>query len=121
MIALVPQHEGSFNSDDITAAVIFYGVGFAFMTGMNVLSFFKDNYFLFTGIVSLLLIVFSVVLEIRSKWKLTAGLYALSGFVALSISIYGIYNFQQPISYWLFKVCLSFPLRYGSAVDLLLL
>jgi hypothetical protein len=99
LIALLPVREESYTSGDIIGAIVFSGIGFAFLMVMCILSFFKDNYILQTGGIALYCLLYSVILKVRSNWKITAALYALFGFVALSVCIYGIYSF--PHAYFL--------------------
>ena len=47
------------------------------------------------GSIALFCLVYSVILQARTHWKVTASLYALYSFVALSVTIYGIYDFPK--------------------------
>lgn len=95
LIALMPSNEQEDNSNSIVGAIVFNGAGFALLMGLYILSFFPNNYVLPTGIIAVYCIVYSIILKVRSVWKIASALYALFGFVALSVSIYGIYHFPQ--------------------------
>ena len=91
----IPEH--LFN-----ASILLNGIGFSFIFTFAVLSFFTDNYYILFGLISAFCIVYSVILQYRGAWPLIAGLYALYGFVALSITIGGIYNF--PLAFFLLAI-----------------
>ena len=94
-IALMPKKEESYTSTEIIGAIVFNGLGFIVMMGLFILSFFKDTYVLPTGIIAIYCISFSILLKVRSNWKITAALYAIFGYLALTATIYGIYHFPQ--------------------------
>ena len=94
-IALMPMKEESYSSTGIIGAIIFNGLGFIVMIGLFILSFFKDSYVLPTGIIAFYCISYSILLKVRSNWKITAALYAIFGYLALTATLYGIYHFPQ--------------------------
>jgi hypothetical protein len=102
LIALLPEKKEFYNSGHITGATVLNGFGFALLTTINIVAFFKDHYYLPVGIIAFFLIVYAIILNEYSYWKITAGLYALSGFVALSLYIHAIYNF--PNAYFLLAI-----------------
>jgi hypothetical protein len=79
----------------IISSIIINGLGFSFLLTIFVLAFFKDNYILLFGSIALFCLVYSIFLQSRSSWKVTASLYALYSFVALSVTVYGIYGFPK--------------------------
>jgi hypothetical protein len=79
-------------------SIIMNGLGFSFLIALFVLAFFKDNYILLFGTIALFCIVYSIFLQYWSTWKVTASLYALYSFVALSVTVYGIYAFPKAYS-----------------------
>lgn len=95
LIALIPSNDQNYSSTGIIGAIVFNGMGFALLMGLYILSFFSNNYVLPTGIVAIFCISYSIVLKVRSVWKVAPALYALFGFVALTGTIYGIYHFPQ--------------------------
>ena len=94
-IALMPVKEESYTSTGIIGAIVFNGLGFIVMMGLFILSFFKDAYVLPTGIIAFYCIGYSILLKVKSNWKITAALYAIFGYLALTATIYGIYHFPQ--------------------------
>ena len=101
LTALLPQR-GLFPDNTAVTSVIVNGVGFSFLIALYVLSFFKGNYTLLFGSIALFCILYSILLQFRSAWKVTASLYALYGFVALSVTVFGIYGL--PRAYYLLSL-----------------
>ncbi|MCD4730494.1 MAG: DUF2339 domain-containing protein [Bacteroidales bacterium] len=102
LIALMPKKEELYSDNSIIGSIIFNGLGFTFLITLFILSFFKENYVLLTGAIAFYCIVYSIILQLRSNWRITAALYALFGFVTLSVTIYGLYNF--PHAYFLLAI-----------------
>ncbi|PLW97991.1 MAG: hypothetical protein C0591_05400 [Marinilabiliales bacterium] len=101
LIALVKE-SNSISPDAIIGAVILNGIGFSLLLSLFVMSFFKDDYVLLISSVSIFCLLYSVLLEIRSNWKIAAALYALYGFITLSIAVHAIYDFPQ--AYFLLSI-----------------
>jgi hypothetical protein len=102
LIALMPEKDESYSSSGIIGSIVFNGVGFVFMMTMYILAFFKNNYILPTASIAVYCMLYSIVLKVRTNWKITGAIYALFGFMALSVSIFGIYNF--PRAYYLLAI-----------------
>ena len=100
-VALVRQKERFPDYGAITA-IILNGLGFSLMLTMVVVAFFKDNYILLFGSIALFCLIYSLFLQRRSAWKVSASLYALYSFVALSVTVFGIYGF--PTAYFLLAI-----------------
>ena len=84
------------------SGVMINGFLFSLMITMVVLSFFKTDYILLFFVIASFSLAFSITLKSYSKWKLAPAFYALYGFMALSIAVYGIYGF--PRVYWLLSL-----------------
>ena len=84
------------SSDDFLIGVtITNGILFTFMLLLVVLSFFSTNYVsLFAGI-TLCCLIYSMVLHSRSNWNFASAFYALYGFMAMSIALYGLVGFPK--------------------------
>jgi hypothetical protein len=83
-------------------SIILNGLGFSFLITLFVLAFFRNNYIMLFASIAVFCMIYSVILQSRSSWKVMASLYALYGFVALSVMVYGIYNF--PKAYFLLSI-----------------
>jgi len=94
LVALAKKSE-SISVNGVVGSIILNGLGFSLLLLLYVLSFFKDNYTVMVGSVSAYCLLYSVWLQLRSEWKITAALYALYGFVTLSVTLHGIYSFPD--------------------------
>ncbi len=101
LIALINKSE-LFSKSGIISAIILNGLGFSTLLLLNVMTFFPDNYVLLIGSISAFCLLYSVLLQIRSNWKILAAFYALYGFVTFSIAVHGIYDF--PRAYFLLAI-----------------
>lgn len=101
LIALIKKSESTTKSG-IIGAIIFNGLGFSTLLLLYVMTFFPDNYVLLIGSISGFCLLYSVLLQIRSDWKILAAFYALYGFVTFSITVHGIYDF--PRAYFLLAI-----------------
>ncbi|NQU34496.1 MAG: hypothetical protein HQ521_14790 [Bacteroidetes bacterium] len=99
--ALVNKTE-LYSTSGIVGSIILNGIGFSTLLLLYVLSFFKEDYVILLGSVSVFCLLFSVLLQVRSEWKITAALFALYGFVTLSIAVYGLYDF--PLAYFVLAI-----------------
>lgn len=94
LIAMAKKSE-TITVNRVVGSMVLNGLGFSFLLLLYTLSFFKDNYVLMFASVSAFCLLFSVLLQLRSEWKITAALYALYGFVTLSVTLHGIYKFPD--------------------------
>jgi hypothetical protein len=89
-LILLSRREDASSDDFLTGLTITNGVLFTIMLSFIVMSFFSTGYvFLFTGI-TIGCLAYSVVLHSRSKWNFASAFYALYGFMAMSIALYGL-------------------------------
>ncbi len=103
LAALMPERGESYTSEGIVGAVVYNGAGFIFTMTLCFLSFFKESYALPAGSIAIYCLIYSIILKIRTNWKITAALYALFGFVALSVAIFGVYGFPKTWSLLAFQ------------------
>ncbi|MCK9401584.1 MAG: DUF2339 domain-containing protein [Bacteroidales bacterium] len=101
LVALIRQKE-TFSGNAAFIPIMLNGLGFSFLVTLFVLAFFKTDYIMLFASIALFCMVYSVILKSRSDWKVIASLYALYGFVALSVTAYGIYGF--PRAYFLLSL-----------------
>ncbi len=102
LVALAKGSE-TYSKSTIVGVVILNGAGFSMLLSLIVVTFFKDDYFLITGSVSAFCLLYSVLLQLKSEWKITASLYALYGFVMMSIAFHGIYEFPRTYFFLAFQ------------------
>jgi hypothetical protein len=94
LVALIRERE-TFSGNMALTSIILNGLGFSLLVALFVLSFFKTDYTMLFASIALFCLVYSVILQSRSSWRVMASLYALYGFVALSVTVYGIYGFPR--------------------------
>lgn len=102
LIALMPPKEDFYSVGSIIGSLVFNGLGFIFVMSIYIFTLYFENYVLPVGLIASYCIVYSIFLKTRSNWDVTASIYALCGFFAISICIYGIYNF--PNAYFLLAI-----------------
>lgn len=83
-------------------AIVLNGISFSLIIGVAAPAFFSGNFFLHFGLIAAFCILYSVWLKIRGDWNIIAAMYALYSFVALSITIAGIYHF--PLAFFLLAI-----------------
>ena len=101
LIAMVRQKD-KFPENLVVGVVLFNGLNFSFLLLLFVLAFFKTNFIGLFFFIASYCLAYSVLLKSRSEWKYAPAFYALYGFLALSIAIYGIYDL--PRAYWLLSL-----------------
>ncbi|MFH1159776.1 MAG: hypothetical protein V1733_02370 [bacterium] len=117
MVTLIRQN-GLYPDHVVLSSILLNGFSFSALLWLWVMVFFpKDYIWLFLSI-AVFCIPFSIVLKKFSPWKYSPALYALYGFVAISITIYGLYNF--PRAYLLLSIqsflVISIALWYRSRI-----
>ena len=94
MVLLFRRVEAS--SDDFLIGVTFVnGILFTLMLIFVVLGFFSKNYVVLFSIITIFCLAYSTVLHKRSEWNFGSAYYALYGFMALSIALYGLLGFPR--------------------------
>jgi hypothetical protein len=92
MLALIPRRE-EISREFIVTSVIWNGLGFTFLLTLTAFNYLSNNYVTVFGAISVFCIAYSVLLQQRSEIKIAASMYALYGFLALSVSFYGLLKF----------------------------
>lgn len=101
LMALLPASE-RVSQNQLNSAIVLNGLGFSFIFTLTVLAFFTETYYQYFGLIAAFCIAYSIWLKLRGTWKSIAGLYAIYSFVALSITIAGIYHF--PLAFLLLSI-----------------
>lgn len=91
------------SSDDFLIGITFTnGLLFTFLLALSVLRFYYSHYVSLFAIITFCCLIYSTILHSRSEWNFASAFYALYGFMAMTIAIYGLYGF--PRVYWLLSV-----------------
>lgn len=88
-LALIPKKE-NISNDFIITSVVWNGLGFSILMAMIVITYLSKDYVPVFGTIAVLCLVYSFLLQSYSDLKITASMYALYGFLALSVAFYGI-------------------------------
>jgi len=84
------------SSDDFLIGVTFVnGILFTLMLIFVVLGFFSKNYVALFSVITVFCLGYSIILHSRSDWNFGSAYYALYGFMAMSIALFGIIGFPK--------------------------
>jgi len=89
----------------ILSTLLLAGTAYSSLLLSLVFIHFPVSYVPFFTAISIACIAYSVLLKLYSSWKYSPALFALFGFVAISVSIFGIYHFPDA---FLLLICQSF-------------
>lgn len=89
VLPLVRTQDGN-NDEIIIGATILNGIFFTLILAIISTRFFSDSYVSLFSIITICCIIYSIVLKSVSDWKYASAFYALYGFLAMSISLYGL-------------------------------
>jgi len=90
-------------SDDFLISVIFVnGIFFTILLIFIALRFYSTNYVTLFSIITVCCLIYSTILHSKSDWNFASAFYALYGFMAMSIALYGL--FGLPKAYLLLSV-----------------
>jgi len=79
----------------ILTTILLAGISYSVLMIVLVFKYFPNSFVSFFTIISVYCILYSVVLKFYSPWKYTPALFALFGFMAISVTICGIYHFPD--------------------------
>jgi hypothetical protein len=94
LMPLFRDREGS-EDDFIAWGVIINGVLFTLLLMPVALKYFSNDYVALFGIVTLCCLIYSTILKSTSDWNFASAFFALYGFMAMSISLYGMVGFPR--------------------------
>lgn len=89
ILPLLRKDDGS-NNDFIIAGIIINGILFTLLLLLVTISFFPVNYVFLFAVITLSCLGYSVLLKKISDWNFASAFFALYGFMAMSISLYGL-------------------------------
>ena len=88
VLPLLRKNDGS-NDDLLIGAIILNGVFFTLLLTSVSTKYFGGSYVEVFSVVTICCLIYSVILKSASDWKFASAFYALYGFLAMSISLYG--------------------------------
>lgn len=101
LLAILPKKE-NISNDILIFTLIWNGLGFTTLLVLTVFTYLSDNYILIFSLISFFSLAYAVVIQMRSSLKISASIYAIYGFIAMSVAIYGI--FLLPKAYTLLAI-----------------
>jgi hypothetical protein len=81
--------------NSILGIILFAGFSYSVLMLVLIIMHFPQSFVPFFLSISVYCIAYSVILKFYSPWKYTPALYALFGFVAISIAVIGTYHFPD--------------------------
>jgi hypothetical protein len=88
VLPLLRKNDGS-TDDLLIGAIVLNGLFFTLLLTLISTKFFGESYVEVFSVVTICCLLYSVVLKSVSDWKFASAFYALYGFLAMSISLYG--------------------------------
>ena len=95
----------AFSENLIITILLLSGSVYSILLAGLVLKYYPNAYVSYFTAISIYCIGYSVLLKFHSPWKFSPALFALFGFVAISVAIYGTYHFPDS---FLLLICQSF-------------
>jgi hypothetical protein len=115
LLAILPKKE-NISDDFLISAVVWNGLGFSSVLAITAITYLSKNYVPAFTAIAVFCLIFSVILQARASLKIMASLYALYGFLAMSVAFYGL--LKLPEVYMLFAIqsllVVSMALWFGS-------
>ena len=86
------RKKDSVSDDFLISVIIINGILFTFLLLLMVLRFFSTDYVNLFTVITISALIFSIILHSKSDWNFASAFYALYGFMAMSIALYGIFG-----------------------------
>ena len=84
------------SSDDFLIGMTFAnGILFTLMLLLAVLRFYSNDYVALFAVITVCCLIYSIILFSISDWNFASAFYALYGFMAMSIALYGLFGFPK--------------------------
>lgn len=99
LLPFFPRKE-KISDDFIIASIIFNGLGFTSILLVSTFTFYISNYVLLHSIIAVFCLFYSILLKKRNGHEIIASMYALYGFLAMSVAFFGLYGL--PASFFMF-------------------
>ncbi len=89
LLALIPKRE-EVSIDFVIGSLILNGLSFTFIMGFIIVTYFGNKYVNIFAAITFFCLIYSIILQKYSAIKIMASMYALYGFLGLSVAIFGI-------------------------------
>jgi hypothetical protein len=94
-ITLLFRNKDASSDDFLTGVIFINGILFTILLLLVVLRFFFTGYVGLFAIITICCLIFSTILHAKSDWNFASAFYALYGFMAMSISLYGLVGLPE--------------------------
>ena len=94
VIALFRKKD-SVSDDFIISVIIINGILFSILLLFIALRFFSSDYVVLFSVISAGCLIYSVFLHAKSDWNFASAFYALYGFMAMTLALYGIFGLPR--------------------------
>jgi hypothetical protein len=94
IMVLFRMRDASFD-DFLIGVTIVNGILFTILLILVALRFFSNNYVPLFAIITICCLIYSTILHSKSEWNFASAFYALYGFMAMSIALYGLFGLPK--------------------------
>jgi hypothetical protein len=94
LLALLPKKE-EVSDNFIISSIVWNGLGFTILLFLNVATYYAKNYVPVCATIAVFCLIYSLILQSRALLKITASMYALYSFLAMSVAFYGIFGLPK--------------------------
>lgn len=102
MLALIPKKE-EVSDEFIIASLIWNGINFSAIMALIIVTYFESNYVPIFATITVFCLIYAIILKSYSSIKVMASMYALYGFLALSVAIFGILALPKSYPFFAFQ------------------
>lgn len=89
------RQKDSDSDDFLISTIIINGILFTILLLFIVLRFFSADYVTLFTVITVFYLIYSVILHSKSDWNFASAFYALYGFLAMSIALFGIFGLPK--------------------------
>jgi hypothetical protein len=86
------RKKDSVSDDFLISVIVINGILFTILFLFIVLGFFSTGYVAMFTVITVCSLIYSIILHSKSDWNFASAFYALYGFMAMSIALYGIFG-----------------------------
>jgi hypothetical protein len=89
------RKKDSVSDDFLISVIIVNGILFTILILFIALRFFSTDYVALFAIITVCCLIYSTILHSKSDWNFASAFYALYGFMAMSIALYGLFGLPK--------------------------
>jgi len=79
----------------LTGITLLNGILYTLLLIFVALGFFSKTYVVLFSVITIACLIYSIILHSRYEWNFASAFYALYGFMAMSIALFGLYGFPK--------------------------